>query len=319
VTITADALHELGGETAGIVDLDEALASGLTERQVRWRASSGRWRRVYPRVYATFTGPLPYRARLWAAIKYAGAGAVLSHGTAAHYYGCSSRPGRVHVTVPYGRKVRRQPGLVIHRSRTLTARDVRPTAPPFTTLERTVIDLLPEMTTVDAAIGLVADAVRSRRTTADRIRTAIETAPWSLRWRRIVVEVLPDIDRGAHSPLEVRDAALRRSHNLPMGRRQLTRKTDGTEYLDVMIEEFGVHIELDGTLGHDRAVEQWRDMRRDNRSEVSQKRHLRYGWADVAGQPCEMAIQQAVILRQQGWSDQFRRCRRCPDPLPPEL
>jgi hypothetical protein len=40
-------------------------------------------------------------------------------------------------------------------------------------------------------------------------------------------------------------------------------------------------------------------MRRDNRSEV--------------------AIEQAVILRQQGWRGTFKRCRQCPSMLPPGL
>jgi hypothetical protein len=42
-------------------------------------------------------------------------------------------------------------------------------------------------------------------------------------------------------------------------------------------------------------------MRRDNRSEVMRLRELRYGWADMVDKPCEVAIEQAVILRQQGW------------------
>jgi hypothetical protein len=320
VTIATAVLADLGWDTAGIVHLDELLAAGMTERQIRWMVTSNRWTRIYPRVYATFTGPLSYPARLWAAWKYAGAGAALSHATAAHHDDFGKRPDRVHVSVPFERKVRPQPGLIVHRSRTLSPRDIRGIAPPYTTPERTVIDLLPEMATVDAAIGLVADAVRSRRTTADRIRTCLEQpATGSVRWRRIVLDVLPDINRGAHSPLEVRDAALRRAHNLPMGRRQLTRKVDGTEHLDVIIEEYAIHVELDGTLGHDRAVEIWRDMHRDNRSEVARLRHLRYGWADVAGHPCEVAIQQAVICRQQGWTEEFRRCRRCPAQLPPGL
>jgi hypothetical protein len=48
-------------------------------------------------------------------------------------------------------------------------------------------------------------------------------------------------------------------------------------------------------------------------------RHLRYGWADLIDRPCEAAIEQGVILRQQGWTGPFRRCPHCPDQLPQGL
>jgi hypothetical protein len=99
---------------------------------------------------------------------------------------------------------------------------------------------------------------------------------------------------------------------LPTGQRQFRRRTDGTEFLDVYIEEFGVHVELDGRLGHDRALEIWRDFKRDNASVVQSLRHLRYGWADLLGKPCDVAIQQAIVLRQQQWPGPFIRCPDCP-------
>jgi hypothetical protein len=92
---------------------------------------------------------------------------------------------------------------------------------------------------------------------------------------------MPDIEGGAHSLLELEDATNRRRHGLPMGRRQFKRLRDGTEYLDVVIEEWQMHVELDGRLGHDATRETWRDMRRDNHSEVQRLRHLSYGWADM--------------------------------------
>ena len=75
--------------------------------------------------------------------------------------------------------------------------------------------------------------------------------------------------------LERHDAAIRRRHGLPVGRRQVRRPDNGVEHLDVVIEELGLHIELDGRLGHDRGREVWHDMRRDNSSELRGLRHLR--------------------------------------------
>jgi len=184
-------------------------------------------------------------------------------------------------------------------------------SPRRTRIERTVLDLLAGRPTADAALGLVADAIRNRSTTPDRLRAALEQRPRT-RWRRIIDDALPDLSRGAQSPLEIRDARLRRVHGLPEGQRQVRRLRDGTEYLDVVIEEFGLHVELDGRLGHDRAREIWRDMRRDNASEVRGLAHLRYGWADLTDRGCEVAGEQARVLRRRGRRGKFRRCPRCP-------
>jgi hypothetical protein len=43
-------------------------------------------------------------------------------------------------------------------------------------------------------------------------------------------------------------------------------------------------------------------------------RHLRYGWADIVDRPCEVAAQQALIFRQQGWTGALRPCSNCPIP-----
>ncbi|HVV76005.1 MAG TPA: hypothetical protein VHC43_08200 [Mycobacteriales bacterium] len=302
----------------GVVDHRACERAGITADKLRWLIDSGRWQPLFPRTFATFSGPIPYEVRLEAALLYAGAGSVLSHETAGAEHAICGRPDSIHVTVPYHREVVDQPGLVIHRSRTLRHSDIVVPRPRRTTVERTVLDLLADKPSAQSALGLVGDAIRTRTTSADRLRAALQQAPRT-RWRRVVLDALPDVAAGAQSPLELRDAQLRRRHGLPAGRRQARRTGEGAEYLDVLIEPYGVHIELDGRLGHDRATERWRDMRRDNRSELAGLRHLRYGWADVVDRPCQVAIEQATVLRQQGWRGAFKRCTDCPDALPPAL
>ena len=312
-------LAELAADSAGVLHRAECHAAGVTDRRLWWLLESGRWQQLFPRVIATFSGPVPRESMLHAALKYAGSGAALSHATAAALFGLRSWPESVVVTVPYVRSCRPQPGLTIHRSRTLTAEVVHPAlSPPRTRVERTVLDLVGEQRTVEAVLALVADAVRQRLTTTGRLRATIQASPRG-RWRREVLTALPDVAAGAHSVLEIHDARLRRRHGLPAGKRQVRRERDGTEWLDVRILEFGVHIELDGRLGHEKAGERWRDMRRDNASVVAMLRHLRYGWADVLGRPCEVAIEQGLVLRQQGWTGRFRRCPSCPPRLPAGL
>ena len=311
-------LLELGTATAGAVGVAECHAAGLNDRQLHWLVESGRWQTPFPRVYLGFSGPIPALTLQHAALIYAGTGSTMSHESAGLCWRLCRDPGLIHLTVPYPREVDDQPGLVIHRSRTLSEDDVHPVfTPRRTRIERTVLDLLASRETADAALSLVADACRDRMSSPDALRAALEHRPRT-RWRKFVLEALPDIRAGAQSTLEVRDAQLRRRHGLPAGRRQVKRLAGGAEFLDVLIEEWNLHVEIDGRLGHDRAREVWRDMQRDNRSELARLRHLRYGWADMIDRPCEAMIQQAVVLRQQGWPGVFRRCPDCP-PLPPGL
>jgi hypothetical protein len=302
----------LGDDTAGAVSLAMARTDGLTDRHVYWLVKSGRWQHLLPRVFATYSGPVRPVTWQYAALLFAGHGAALSHWSAGAAWRLCSAPREVHVTVPHARKIHHQPGVVIHRSRLVTESEVHPVLNPRRTrIERTVMDLLGQQVTADRALAVVADAVRGGSTTAQRLRETLEAKPRT-RWRKIVLDALPDVQAGALSVLELRDASIRRTHNLPTGRRQARRQGDGAEYLDVLIEEFRLHVELDGRLGHDGAMDVWRDMHRDNRSERAGLRHLRYGWADLVGRPCEVAAEQAEILRQQGWTGVFRRCPRCP-------
>lgn len=302
----------LAVDTAGAVGREQCLDHGLSVGQLRWLVASGRWQSPLPRVYVIFSGPIPLETMQFVALLYAGNGATLSHESAAHYWRLGRAPALIHLTVAYPRHVASQPGLAVHRSRNLREHDVHPTLNPRRTrIERTVVDLLLQKESAVAALGLVADAVRERFTTAERIRQALDGQPGT-RWSKELREALPDLRAGAHSVLEIRDARIRRRHGLPMGVRQARRLGDGTEYLDVLVEEWQLHVELDGRLGHDRAREIWRDMRRDNRSELARMRQLRYGWADLFDRPCEVAREQAVVLRQQGWNGTFRRCPKCP-------
>jgi len=287
----------------------------MSDRRVFDLVATGRWQSPLPRTYVTFSGPIPPVTMLYAALLYAGPGSTLSHDTAGWLEGLCKRPAAIHVTIPYGRTVRNQPGLVIHRSRDLRDDDVHPVRTPRRTrIERTVLDMLSSCRNAEAALSLIADAIRGRGTTVPRLRAALNQSSFT-RWRKIALEVLPDIERGAHSYLEIRDVALHRRHGLPAGERQFKRLADGSEYLDGLIKEWALHWELDGRLGHDRARDIWRDFRRDNRSAVARQWTLRYGWADMIDHPCEVAWQRAQILMQQGWPGPFRRCRDCPADL----
>jgi hypothetical protein len=182
--------------------------------------------------------------------------------------------------------------------------------PPCTRVEDTVLDLIQAAQTFDDAYAWICRAIGRRRTTAARIRHAMD-ARKKMRWRRELVTALGDADDGALSLLEYR--YVRRveiPHGLPTARRQARiRQRTGHRYLDNLYEAYGICVELDGTAAHP-ADEQWRDKRRDNANAVKGIVTLRFGLLDLGDRRCQTAVDVASLLRQHGWSGTAGRCKR---------
>jgi hypothetical protein len=301
-------LSEFIRSQAGVISRAQAARCGITESAIAWRVRSGRWQRVFPGVVATFSGDLPWPARLWAAVLYAGPGAVLSHRTAAELHGLADPgTGPVHVSVPHTRRVAAPDGLVAHR--VADQRRLRHPArmPPRTRVEETVLDLAHASRTLDEAVGWPLKAVGGRLTTADRIAAAMCSRS-RVRWRRHLTAALAEAAAGCHSVLEFRYSRfVECAHRLPVGVRQ--RRRDSW-YDDVTYPEYGVHVELDGRLAHADGT-RFRDHRRDNAAVVGGGRVLRYGYADVVARPCVVAAEVAEVLRASGWPGGRVFCADC--------
>jgi very-short-patch-repair endonuclease len=295
--------EETAAAQAGILTRRQAGEGGLSEEAIRARLESGRWQRVFPGALATFSGPVPRAAQMWAAVLVSGPAAVLSHETAAELAGLSPEPGQaVHVSVPLARRVRARPGIVVHRS--MHAEPHPALRPPRTRLDDTVIDLTQTSPTLDAAAGWLIRAVSTRLTTAHRL-LAVIGARARIKWRRELVAVLADVAEGCHSMLELRYLRrVERAHALPRGRRQRRRER---WYDDVEYGEFGVSIELDGRAAHPAELA-FRDHRRDNAAVLTGSRVLRYGFGDVTHRPCAVAQEVAAVLNAAGWLGRPRGC-----------
>jgi hypothetical protein len=293
-----------------VLSRSQATAAGITSDTIKANLRAGRWQRILPRIYATFTGPVPRMALLWAVVLRAGRGAVLSHQTAAELNGLLDRPSSaIHVTVPAERRPSPIPGVVIHHSERATSAVHPGPVLPRTRVEETVVDLTQTARTTEEAIGWIASACGRRLTTADRLRQALR-ARTRLRWRQLLTAVVDDTGSGCHSVLErryLRD--VERAHGLPHGRRQAARKTEaGNRYEDVRYDDYAVVTELDGRAAHPEERRRL-DQRRDNEAAATGTRVLRYGWLDV-DRPCATALQTARALRAGGWTGVPTRCRR---------
>jgi very-short-patch-repair endonuclease len=298
-------LDDVARAQAGMVSRAQALRCGLSDAAISARVTSKRWQRVHPGVFATFSGPLPHLAWIWAGVLLAGPDAVACGRTAAELIGLAEpAPGPVHVAVPHSRRVRPRAGLVVHR--TVDAQRMRhaATVPPRTCLEETVIDLAQGSRTVDDAIGWLTRAVSGRFTTPDRLRTSMGERR-RLRWRRELTSALRDVAAGCHSPLELRYRRhVERPHGLPAGQRQHRRDS---WYDDVVYDDYCVHVELDGRRAHPESA-RFRDHRRDNAAVLGGGRVLRYGYRDVMERPCVVAREVATVLAAAGWPGSLRRC-----------
>jgi hypothetical protein len=292
-----------------VLTREQALAAGLSREAIREQLNRDRWQRIYPGIYAAFSGEIGRTSELWAAVLHAGAGAALSHETAAEADGLRRRAcAAIHVTVPAGRHVLPVRGLVIHRTdRVIRTRHPART-PPRTRIEETVLDLTQAARTLDDACDWLCRACGGRFTTSDRILGAMALRK-KLRWRADLTAVLSDVAGGAHSLLELR--YLRQvgsAHGLPPAKRQ-HRVVRGrlTEYMDNVYDEYRVAVETDGLANHSVAT-RWLDIARDNAAAADGIITLRYNWSDITTSPCRIAAQVAAVLNSRGWPGTARRC-----------
>jgi hypothetical protein len=307
-------VEELASAQAGVVGRAQLAALGVSRAYVRVQLRARRWQRAQPRTYVTFTGPMPFATRVWAAILYAGGGAVASHGTAAHLSGLTEVvPEEIEVTVTHGHRAAQRPGLRVRQSRLLASTRHPTLVPPQTRVEDTVLDLTEATRSEYVVIDVVLRSCQRRLTTPARLRDAA-AARKRMRWRLLVTDLVGDVRDGVQSALErryLRD--VERSHRLPRGTRNAAEGRPGRRrYRDVRYLRWGVVVELDGRAAH---PDEWkeRDDLRDNEVLTEDgSRTLRYGWQAVTTDPCGTAAQVARLLRSNGWRGSITRCPSCP-------
>jgi hypothetical protein len=299
---------------AGIVTRAQALESGISDAAIEHRVASGRWQRLYGGVYATFSGPLPRTASLWAAVLYAGAGSVVCHETAAELQRLLDKPSpAIHLTVPHARRVAPQHGMKLHRSRAALA-DPRfpPGVLPQTLIDDTILDLVDLAETFDEVCGLVTRAFGRRLTSEGRLRATAQLRK-RLRWRADLDVLITEAAHGTHSLLEYHyDRDVETAHGLPRSARQRPyAKLDGGKgFRDRCYQEYGVVVELDGVSAHPEE-NRWADRERDNHAATLRKQTLRFGWKHVRHQTCETAATTATVMANHGWRGSPKQC--CPE------
>jgi predicted transcriptional regulator of viral defense system len=303
----------LAQRQAGAISRQQLVDAGLNPQLIIRRLERRRWQQLYRGVYATFSGLPPRETWLWAAVLSAGDGAVLSHQTAAELHGLlDPSADAIYVTVPSTRRVATR-GLIIRTSGRVEQARQPNRAPPRTSVEETVLDLVQIAPGFDDACGWITKACAKRVTTEEKLRAALAIRK-KMRWRAELDDVLAATGSGIHSVLEYRYLRdVERAHGLPRSRHQVRVVIDGkVVYRDVYYDKYQVAVELDGRLTHP-DEERWRDNHRDIQAGTQGVQTCRYGWRDVYANACQTALLQAQVLRRRGWRGTPKPCSAsCP-------
>jgi Transcriptional regulator, AbiEi antitoxin len=296
---------------AGVVTCAQARGAGLSDGAIDHRVATGRWQRIHRGVYATFSGPLSREGRLWAAVLYAGPGAVLSHETAAEFQRLLDKPAPlIHLTLPRTRRMDPLDGLQIHRSRRVLADRRFPTGVlPQTLVDDTILDLIDQAETFDQVCALITRAFGRQLTGAGRLRATAQRRQ-RRRWRTDVDALITEAAEGTHSLLEYHyDHDVERAHGLPRSASQTPyTKADGSKgFRDRTYLQFGVIVELDGASAHPEE-DRWADRERDNHAATLRQQTLRFGWKHVRHQTCQTAAMTATVLMNHGWQGPPKPC-----------
>ncbi len=270
-------------------------------------------RRLFHRSAA---GDIPWLAKVWTGILLGGAQARAGLLTAALLEQLVV-PGEVvrgfdppesPITIYVGGRVEPRYGYRFQREEPGLRLPSPAREPARTRIEDTVLDLC-AAGDEESTVMWVTRACQRRLTTPRRLADRLTERP-RLTGRGLIREMVMDARAGATSNLEHRALhQVFRAHGLPPAQWQ-HRTGPHQRVADVAFAQYGVLIELDGRVGH---VEEgaFRDMRRDNHHTLDGWVTLRFGWADIAANPCAVAAQIARLLRARGWRGDLTPCPFC--------
>ncbi len=185
-----DALSRLLTIQCGVVSRKQ-MAKLMSWASLRHLVKSGRWRNPHRGVFLAHNGIPTDQQRLWVASLAAGGGrpALLGGRTALAAMGMKGfATDSVHVLLGAAqRELNPPPGVVVHRTRTLAARDIyRAVRPPCTTVARSVVDAASWARSDDEARTVIAMVFQQQMTTLAEITAVLDRMPRAKR-RRLVL------------------------------------------------------------------------------------------------------------------------------------
>jgi very-short-patch-repair endonuclease len=293
-------LHRRASAQLGLLTRAQAIAAGLTRRQIAYRLHTGAWQLAAPGVYRLAGTPPDPDLPLLAAVLATGGAA--SHRSAAHRLGLlGRRPVRPEITVGRGRS---HPGAaIVHRPLDFAPSDVcdvRGIA--CTTATRTLVDLgaVVGAAVVDDALHR---ALRLDLTTYDDVVARYFSLSRPGRagcgpLRAVLLEHDPAM-APAESDLETLLLRILRDAGLPEPARQHEVVVHGERFrIDIAYPELRIAIEGDGFGVHTEREQFERDHARQNLLVLDGWLILRFTWRQLCTRPEWVAAQVSAARSQ---------------------
>jgi very-short-patch-repair endonuclease len=268
----------LSARQHGPVSRAQALAAGLTARQIEGRVANGTLLVPHRGIYVPSSVPPSFRLSVMAACLSTGGHA--SRACAALLWSLRGFTSEVvEVTIPYGRSCR-PIGVIVHRTRNLDGRDLCTLANiPITTVAATLVDIA--ATHPELAEGALNDAVVRGKTRQYRLETTLARAGTrGCAGAALLRKLLGELEVPTESELEDAFLAFTRRYGLPEPERQIP-IGGGRFRLDFGWASAMFSVETDGRAFHSSPAE-----RRHDRAKVAQARTegwtvRRVYWDDV--------------------------------------
>jgi very-short-patch-repair endonuclease len=269
-----------------VLSLAELSRCGLSRDAVERRARRGTLYRIHHGVYAVGHPNPPLEGRFLAAVKACGRGAALSHFAATAHWGMLDWDGR-HIDVIVRKSgARRQPGIRVHRTKTLEPRDLRRhRGIPVTSPARTLVDVASVVPEV-AVRRAVSRALSLHFVSLGQLVEALQRLGTGRRGiskvRRIVAS------RPAPTRTELEDVVLEFLISSGLAHPHVSRPMvlDGRRVVpDFRWADQRLVIEADSAAWHDHKLAREDDAERQALLEAHGERVLRVTWGQVISEP----------------------------------
>jgi hypothetical protein len=259
----------------GVIARWQLRDAGVSDARItRWVKDERLCRRLHG-VYALGHSVLSTRARLTAALLYAGPGAAISHTTAAWWWGVTDvEPRRIHVSAT--RQSVSTPEVKVHRPRVLERAVHRGLS--VTSVARTMLDVAPDFNRAGLR-RMLAEVEFRRLATLDELAAGLRRGhPGSGALRHAIAAHRPELAK-TRSRLEERFVELCERYAIPMP--LLNQELCGF-VVDAAWLEAGLVVELDGRAGHAPAARMESDRRRDLALRAAGFDVWRYTWRQLS-------------------------------------
>lgn len=298
-------LQALLADQSGTVARQQLVARGIADHEIRRWLRRRELVRVHRGVFINHTGVPTWLQTAWCAILATSAyeeglpsGSALARESALRLLDGPGSPlsdtGPIHIAIDSARFITPPTNVVTERSTHFAERLTYRMGMPCMRYEDALIDVAGSRDRWES-FSLIASAVASRRTTADRIIRSLRSRARASE-RRWLDEALGDINTGTCSVLEHGFATeVLRAHGLPCPQRQLREVTPiGVVYRDAVFG--GLIVELDGRAFHSSPDQHDADLERDLVAATLGRQTVRLGWGQVFRSPCRTAATLSSLM-----------------------